>query len=359
MGVETKIEWCDHTFNPWRGCTKVHAGCANCYAETLSKRNPKTLGIWGRHGMRVVAVDKSWGEPLKWDAAAAAEGVRRRVFCASLADVFEDWDMGIVYPGRKEESGEWINGVAWYGPKKVGGTIRNEVLHAGQMLMGQAYGKQYRQASMDDLRARLFALIDATPNLDWLLVTKRPENVRRMWPQYETYRVDSVGRPLPLRHQRPNVWLLTSISDQKTADAMVPELLKCRDLVPVLGISAEPLLGPVNVRRFFHHSIHCIECHPGGEPCRCSRLDWVITGGESGHGARPCRVQWIEDLTRQCADDGIPCFNKQLGANAIVNDEETSGFDVRLDLRDPKGGDWNEWPADLRVREWPQAGVIE
>ena len=122
MGEKTGIGWTDHTFNPWRGCTKVSAGCANCYAEKWSKRNPAVLGIWGDEGTRVIASEKYWRDPIKWDDAARASGVRRRVFCASLADVFED---------------------------------RPELVAP---------------------RERLLDLIAATPCLDWQLLTKRPEN---------------------------------------------------------------------------------------------------------------------------------------------------------------------------------------
>lgn len=94
MAAETKIQWCHHTFNPWRGCTKIHEGCANCYAERDSKRFPKVRGVWGPMGTRVRAAD--WSEPIRWNAAAEAAGERRRVFCASLADVFEAWDGPIV-----------------------------------------------------------------------------------------------------------------------------------------------------------------------------------------------------------------------------------------------------------------------
>src|ERR1043165_5717693 len=89
MGAESKIEWCRHTFNPWRGCTKVSAGCAHCYAETRSKRNPKVLGIWGDDGTRPIGSDAYWKQPFAWDRASREAGERHRVFCASLADVFE------------------------------------------------------------------------------------------------------------------------------------------------------------------------------------------------------------------------------------------------------------------------------
>src|SRR5262245_49606753 len=117
----SKIQWTDHTFNVWRGCEKVSPGCAHCYAETMSRRNPAVLGEWGKHGTRVIASEAMWREPLKWDRQARAAGVRKRVFCASLADVFED---------------------------------RPELVAP---------------------RERLFRLIEDTPNLDWQLLTKRPE----------------------------------------------------------------------------------------------------------------------------------------------------------------------------------------
>ncbi len=89
MGANSKIEWTHHTFNHVRGCTKVSEGCKHCYAETLSKRNPKVLGMWGPQGTRVMASEAMWRQPLKWNEEARAAGERRRVFCASLADVFE------------------------------------------------------------------------------------------------------------------------------------------------------------------------------------------------------------------------------------------------------------------------------
>src|ERR1035441_204320 len=90
MGKDSAIEWCSHTFNPWRGCEKVSPGCKNCYAERLSVRNPAVLGVWGADGVRAMASESYWQQPAAWDRAAKNAGERRRVFCASLADVFED-----------------------------------------------------------------------------------------------------------------------------------------------------------------------------------------------------------------------------------------------------------------------------
>src|SRR5687768_3056702 len=143
MRKNTEISWCDHTFNCWRGCTRVSEGCRFCYAETMSKRNPGTLGVWGPQGTRVVASEAMWREPLKWDREAKAQGVRRRVFCASLADVFEDWRGPMVGP-----SGERLFHDSATSPWCE--------LGAG------------REVTMGHVRRRLFRLIGDTENLDWL-----------------------------------------------------------------------------------------------------------------------------------------------------------------------------------------------
>lgn len=327
MGVETKIEWCDRSASPWHGCSRVHAGCDNCYAEAMAVRNPKTLGVWGDQGTRVKS--KSFVANLrKWNREAEANGKPISVF-PSICDPFED----------RPELVEW----------------RNE----------------------------MFATIDECPWIRLLLLTKRPENVRRMWPGLiDPAPSNSPEWPGKLKH-RKNVWLLTSVSDQPTADAMIPELLKCRDLVPVLGVSAEPLLGPVNFNRRVlcddGVTVNFRDCLTGkynfngqdnyGGPT----IDWVIVGGESGHGARPCDLAWIRSIVGQCEAAGVACFVKQLGAS-VRSTESGSASDLlfpggvpkgvkiegsferrlSLSLRDSKGGDWSEWPGDLRVREWPE-----
>lgn len=200
MGKETTISWTHSTFNPWRGCQKVSPGCAHCYAETLSKRNPKVLGVWGPDGTRVVASEAKWREPLAWDKAAREAGERHRVFCASLADVFED---------RPELAAP---------------------------------------------RSRLLDLIRDTPSLDWLLLTKRPENIIRLW--------DDVA-PTGMEYPAPNVWLGVSVEDQARADERVPQILAIPAAVRFL--SCEPLLGSVDLTKYLATSL----------------IHWVIVGGES------------------------------------------------------------------------------
>ncbi len=303
MGSQTGIAWTDHTFNPWRGCTKVSAGCANCYAEKMSHRNPAVLGEWGPAGRRVMAAPSYWRLPVQWDAAAKRDGVRRRVFCASLADVFE---------ARPE---------------------------------------------LDAPRRSLFAAIAATPNLDWLLLTKRPENITRLMPEAGL----------------PNVWLGTSVEDQKTADERIPLLLE----VPaaVRFVSYEPALGPVRFDRIATEELgrldalrgfHFVDGH--NEPVPTPRLDWLIFGGESGAKARPCDVAWARSVVEQCREAGVPCFVKQLGARPVpLAPMRLPSFDAFTGrhhrgwiedgphaISDPAGADPAEWPEDLRVREFPR-----
>lgn len=306
MGQHSLIQWCDHTFNPWRGCTVVSAGCRHCYAETWSRRNPRVLGVWGKDGHRVVAAPAYWREPITWDADAKAAGVRRRVFCASLADVFE--------------------GAATMPSGVYGGAIRNA-------------------------RARLFQLIERTPNLDWLLLTRRPQNIMRQID--EVYRECLVRKsPWPLR----NVWLGTSCENQAAADERSLHLMACPAAVRFLSL--EPLLGPIDLDDVLR---------PSGGSVSGSRIDWVIVGGESGPGARPFDVLWARSILDQCRQAGVACFVKQLGSKPMIGDtSDPRGWPVSggpvdwetgaIELSDPKGGNPAEWPAELRVRQVPSPG---
>ena len=251
MAENSKIEWTDHTFNPWMGCTKVSDGCKHCYAETLmDKRYGKVK--WGPQGTRVRTSEANWRKPLAWNRQAEREGRRFRVFCASLADVFE------AHP----------------------------------------------QQDLDEWRHDLFMLIQQTPNLDWLLLTKRPENVM-------PYLQHGWGTDLP-----DNVWVGTSVENQQQADERIPHLL----LVPaaVRFLSMEPLLGPVDL--YYVDAGEVIIDVVNGQygipdfPLKkCESIDWVIVGGESGHNARPMHPDWARSLRDQCQQAGVPFFFKQWG----------------------------------------------
>ena len=378
MGI-SKIQWTDYTFNPWRGCSKVNAGCTNCYAET--NRAVVAHGTkWGTEkqgGTRTVAAEGTWKEPKRWnekakpklageclDCGTAQAGgfycnctTRPRVFCASLADVFEDWQGPMV-----DHLGKTLKQCLSCGYFYNAGSMTSED-HGCRLFNSQL-------VTISDVRARLFRLIDDTPNLDWLLLTKRPENIRDMWP-YITKDCPRCGYSncsCDLLRKMENVWLGTSVADQQTADQAIPELLKCRDLCSKLFLSVEPLVGPVDLSRLdighLDSLFNCLTCQSwdsSGLYSHCDdefgQIDWVIIGGESGPNARPCNVEWIRSIVQQCKAASVPCFVKQLGAAPIVPgyDESFAATTVEsvLTLKHPKGGDPDEWPEDLRVREFP------
>ena len=304
MAENSHIEWTHHTFNPWRGCTKVSEGCKFCYAETLSARNHATLGVWGPKGSRPIAAESYWRQPLKWDRLAKESGERPRVFCASLADVFE---------GQETMPDDQWEGVVL-------------------------------------ARSRLFDLIEATQNLDWLLLTKRPENVRGMtdirWP-------DS----LP-----DNLWIGTSVEDQKTANERIPHLLQVPTKVRFL--SCEPLLGPVSLNI---HLSGCggsvfLDCLRGIEEWGTddesdtsyseNHIDWVIVGGESGKNARPMHPDWARSLRDQCQAAGVPFLFKQWGEWCPFPAHHLDGWTKMYRAGKARAGRtldgkvWDEYPKD-------------
>lgn len=294
MAEKTEISWCDATFNPWIGCSKVHQGCTNCYAERdFDKR--RHFAKWGQHGTRVLTSEANWRKPLAWNRDAEAAGRQVRVFCASLADVFEDWEGQLQ---SHDGSACWVNAhdeVTW------------------QAMPGRTdwilFEEGYKPLRLDDVRRRLFRLIDKTPWLDWILVTKRPENVRRMWQAYFPGGYIAEAGAMNQEGPRPNVWLLTSVSDQATADTMVPELLTLRDLVPVLGLSIEPLLGPIELDYALSTGDSFVDKHLGW----LDVLDWIIVGGESGPNARPMHPNWVRSLRDQATSAGVAFHFKQHG----------------------------------------------
>lgn len=301
MGENSGIQWTHHTFNGWWGCQRVSPGCVNCYAEALDKRvgggiDPKD-GVkktrWGAKAPRIRTSAANWRKPLAWNAAAAKAGVRHRVFCSSMADVFED---------RPELE-------AW--------------------------------------RKDLFGLIAATPHLDWLLLTKRPENIARLWPLYAMApgNVGMLGEvrdcPRPSEVLWPNVWLGTTVEDQQRANERIPELLKVPARVRFL--SMEPLLEHVDLTK--------VPTVSETFESPLLRPDWVIIGGESGSSARPFYLDWARSLVHQAVQLGAAPFVKQMGSQPwLIGDQPHR----RVELVDHHGGDMAEWPEDLRVREFPR-----
>ncbi len=198
---------------------------------------------------------------------------------------------------------------------------------------------------LDAPRQRLFDLIAQAPNLDWLLLTKRPE-VARDWLKGSL--ADSTGNVHAGSWPWPNVWLGTSVEDQDAARKRIPILLDIPAAIHFL--SCEPQLGPLDISDwlYFHHT-RTNKVRPYG------RIEWVITGGESGGGSRPYAVEWARSLIDQCKTARVACFVKQMGANVAPLQVSNGSVIERLFLADKKGGNWDEWPADLRVREFPKA----
>lgn len=262
MAENSKIEWTHHTFNPWIGCQKIGPGCDHCYAEAMMDTRLGRVE-WGPHAARSRTSAAYWRKPLAWNAAAKAAGQRHRVFCASLADVFDN--------------------------------------HA---------------SILPEWRDDLWALIAATPHLDWMLLTKRPGNIANMLPV-----------PFDFEKQYPNVWLGCTVVNQAEADRDIPKLLAVPAAVRFL--SMEPLLGPVDLTLDGLSCGPCPYCADGSHDSEtglvdCPRcdgsgkgdevlLDLVIVGGESGPNARPMHPDWARSLRDQCVAAGVPFFFKQWG----------------------------------------------
>lgn len=281
MGTLSNIEWCDHTFNPWVGCTRLSAACDFCYAETWAQR-AGSPDLW--QGERRRTTVANWRLPLKWDRMAAAEGRRYRVFCASLADVFDN-----------QVPAEW--------------------------------------------RADLWELIGSTRNLDWLLLTKRPQNIAKMLPVMDSGQPGY--RPWNMPWPWPNVWLGTTVENQQEADRRIPHLLAVPAAIRFL--SCEPLLGPVSLRDWTYPvstgrnlrdpaPFSIVRSHPVSDVR--PGLDGVICGGESGPGARPMHPDWARSLRDQCVAAGVAFLFKQWGEWGPA-------------------GDWYEnHPVSLPLRAW-------
>ncbi len=243
MGENSEISWTHHTQNWWIGCTALSAACDHCYAEAMVKR------FGGDFAMRRRTSPANWRKPLAWNRKAAALAERHRVFSNSLSDFFDN-----------QAAPEW--------------------------------------------RAEAWSIIKATQHLDWLLLTKRPQNIAKMLPP-------------DWGDGYPNVWLGTTAENQEEADRRIPHLLAVPARVRFL--SCEPLLGPLDIA--WSLSRNPIEIaagflqrgrfSPGLETLR--PIDWVIAGGESGHHARPMHPDWLRSLRDQCAISTIPFHMKQWG----------------------------------------------
>lgn len=314
MSTKTNIAWTDVVDNiivaedgGW-WCRKISPGCANCYAAKLNQN-----AFYGGNKLQYS------GDPPKLKFRAdicdgwARQTKPKRHFVASMTDVFGEWVLN-----------EWI------------------VYMLGAMVRA--------------------------PKQTFLVLTKRPDIAAA-----------AIASFLKLGNEQQlprNILIGTSVENQKCADERVPQLLRIRAQVRFLSV--EPLLGPIDLesvgpnsrtKHLYGQSQGCngkFVCNAltgeapyyresDGEPCvhYGEAVDWVIVGGESGDRARPCHVEWIRSVKSQCDGAGVPCFIKQLGSRPICDRPKSMGY-CRVPLRHPKGGDPNEWPEDLRVRQFPQ-----
>lgn len=328
MAQQTEIAWCDSTFNPWIGCTKVSPGCAHCYAERDFDLR-KHVAKWGAGQPRHRTSAAYWKQLLKWQIFAAADALAKRqsgqtphpprVFVASLADVFDP-----------EVPAAW--------------------------------------------RRDLFFMITQCHSLDFLLLTKRPHLVEQQLKEISTGPVAhwDLWGDWQLSGGLPNVWIGTTVEDQQRADERIPALLSIPARVRFL--SCEPLLGPVDLSEWIERFVRCGSCgecydldevvpDPDGgshgadqcskcgvKGCMCSyegtaararwengditksdvdgtnpTIDWVICGGESGPQARPMHPNWARTLRDQCAAAGVPFLFKQWGEWAPSDANKSKG----------------------------------
>ncbi len=329
MSDGSTIEWTDASWNPVRGCDKVSAGCKNCYAETFAERWRGIKGHPFEQGFDLRIVPEKLDQPLRWKKP-------RKIFVNSMSDLFHE-------------------------------DIPNEYI------------------------AAVFGVMAACPKHTFQVLTKRaarlPEFFR--WLERPTVLVtqpwsprlhcaveaDKLGIKVgtvadPRAWPLPNVHLGVSAENQETADERIPYLL--RTPAAVRWVSAEPLLGPIDFTRLTlleprpPHGpgvyLNALTGHVAGpDDVLDTRLSWVVVGGESGNGARPCDLAWIRSVVEQCKAAGMSAFVKQLGANLRWDPDGEQWWkgphthsDGSPRLAHRKGGDINEFPEDLRVREFPR-----
>jgi protein gp37 len=378
MSTSTTIEWTDATYSPLRArrrdtgkvgqhCERVSAGCTNCYAAAHNHRNLPNGGTGldylrpSRDLVETFVDERVLEQPLRWRAP-------RKVFVCNQTDLFADF--------YTDEMRDRVFAVMALAPQ-----------HTFQVLSKRP---ERMRAYFTRRRPRVLNDQPESETTLWHIWSACAEFGDAPWTWSSTAPSASVHGPWPL----PNVWLGVSVEDQKTADERIPILLDTP--AAVRFVSAEPLLGPIHIPYVFPPAIHRED--GGGyrnrrEPGEQIRPDWIIVGGESGPGARPCDVAWIRSIVEQCASAGVPTFVKQLGAKRgacpeCEHPDDEHGFhrtegcqhgdgsdenpicgcrkmrgEIDHQLGDPyghhapkdrKGGDPEEWPADLRVREFPR-----
>lgn len=308
----SKIGWTTHTFNPWWGCARISPGCKLCYAAALDRRTGGDH--WGDRPRKFFG-EKHWDVIDKWNRKAreecrrleaegrGAEFVPPRVFCASMADVFED------------------------NPEVV------------------------------TLREKLWWRIVGSPYLDWLLLTKRPENIEPHLRAIDSHATGNAWDALRRGVVR-NVWLGATVEGRNYLEraeivSRLPGAVRFLSMEPLLERVVPGLRRCEHCRRLTRDGLACEHCHRSGWPLK-GGIDWVIVGGESGPGARPFNLEWARGVVAECQLAGVPVFVKQLGAHPIEPTIPGRDTGLRLRLADRNGADPAEWPADLQIQQFPQ-----
>lgn len=271
MAENTNIPWCDHTFNPWLGCEKVSPACKYCYAELFAERRFKRFGkLWGEGSIRHRTSEDNWKKPLAWNRKCEKKGIQRKVLVGSMCDIME------------------------------------------------------KRPELELMRKEFWKLVEATPYLDYMLLTKRIENTIKMVPMEW------------LKEWPANVWLGATAENQQQADKRIPELIKVPARIRFL--SCEPLLSEIKIL-----------------PAHIVKLHWIIAGGESGTDARPMHLSWAKALSDQCKHAGRPFFFKQWGEWKFG----TSKSDIKkhkhiIMLSNGKHGDpaKEKWKNKYSKEEW-------
>lgn len=298
MAELSQIGWTDSTFNPVIGCAKVAPECKHCYAESDfdTRRHVVKWGTLAAGGTRKLTSADTWRKPHVWNKKHHSQKTRHRVFCASLSDIFEDWSGTLFAEHGNIVLSCHACGVTWRDGDEQCPQCRRST--------------NVRPSTLGDIRRTLFTqVIDKAKNLDWQILTKRPQNVVRMLQE-----VDELTGPV----RRSNVWIGTSAGCQASYDKFTPHMDAIpRSMCRVKFLSCEPMLGPVNL---------------GSNP----PYNWVICGGESKPDCRPMEIEWALDLAAQCARLKIPFFMKQLGGHP----------DKRTDIE--------TFPAELQIRSFPR-----
>jgi len=332
----SSIEWTEETWNPVIGCTKVSEGCRNCYAERMSAR------LASMHDADV-AKGRNPGRKENY-VEVVQYGLDKNGFAVALPHWNNDVvciDDALTIPYH------------WRKPRMIFVNSMSDLFHPDVPF-----------EFIDDV----FAVMALCPRHTFQILTKRTlrmveylssrisngrptDNISHCMERLLNYECGIAEHSWPL----PNVWLGTSVENQETADERIPHLLGCPASIRFL--SCEPLLGPIDLSGWLP-----VDDPDARDGCL---IDWIIVGGESGPGARPCNIEWIRNIVNQCNDAGVPCFVKQLGAKPVSTFDEwndgirTNGLRIGDDLmqwklNSRKGKDPDEWPADLRVREMPE-----